>query len=281
LRVRHTSTLRVPRGKNELYRDRKKGCNEAYRRDRIIPIDPDVGAQTVGGTRTVLVADETTFVRDRFRAALTGAGHRVLLASSRSELLTRVRTNPQDIDLVLLDVRLSASDAPSLVRQLQTLLPHKPTIVAFSGTVGSAGIVSTLAELNVTAFINEYTGEQNIVRALGPFLGGCEASRRSSPRVGLGTSVTFRHGHTIITAVTLNISRGGIGVRSTNPLPLGTEVRLRLRLPVSNKEVEAEARVVWSIPRSGMGLQFSKVVPEHQEAIDAFVNSHFFTDRKG
>jgi hypothetical protein len=25
----------------------------------------------------------------------------------------------------------------------------------------------------------------------------------------------------------------------------------------------------------------SKVVPEHQEAIDAFVNSHFFTDRKG
>jgi uncharacterized protein (TIGR02266 family) len=240
-----------------------------------------VGAQTVGRSRTVLVADETTFVRDRFRAALTGAGHRVLLASTRTELLTRIRSNPQDIDLILLDVRLSASDAPSLVRQLQNLLPHKPTIVAFSGTVGSAGTVATLAGLDVTAFINEYTGEQNIVRALGPFLSGCESSRRSSPRVALGTGVTFRHGQTIITAVTLNIGRGGVAVRSTNPLPLGTEGRLRLRLPASNKEVEAEARVVWSIPRSGMGLQFTNVVPEHQQAIDDFVNGHFFTDRKG
>ena len=227
-----------------------------------------------------MVADETAFVRDRFRAALAGAGHRVLLASSRAELLTLVREAQSQIDLVVLDVRLSASDATTLIRQVQKLLPPGTTIVAFSGTVGSTSAVRDLADLNVTAFINEYTGEQNIVRALHPFLGGNESYRRSSPRVALGTAVSFRHGHTIVTAVTLNIGRGGVAIRSTNPLPLGTEVRLRLRLP-SGKEVEAEAHVVWSNPRSGMGLQFSKVCPEHQAAVDEFVNGHFFANRKG
>ncbi len=240
-------------------------------------------AQTVVGaaTKTVVVADETAFVRNRFQAALAGAGCRVLLASNRTELLACVRKAQSEIDLIVLDVRLSASDAPSLIRQLQMLLPHGPTIVAFSGTVGTTSAARDLAELKVTAFINEYMGEQNIVRALHPFLGGNESYRRSSPRVALGTAVTFRHGHTIVTAVTLNIGRGGIAIRSTNPLPIGTDVRLRLRLPASKKDVEAEARVVWSNPRCGMGLQFSKVHPDHQAAIEDFVNSHFFANRKG
>lgn len=242
-----------------------------------------MGAQTVVGTatRTVVIADETAFVRDRFHAALTGAGHRVLLASSRAELLECVRRAGDDIDLIVLDVRLSASNATTLVRQLQRLLPRMPTMIAFSGTLGSAGAVRSLAELNITSFINEYTGEQNIVRALHPFLGGDQSYRRSSPRVALGTAVTFRHGQTIVTAVTLNISRGGVAIRSTSPLPVGTTVRLRFRLTASDRDVEAEAHVVWSNPRAGMGLHFSVVSPDHQAAIDDFVNGHFFANRKG
>ncbi|MEQ1757756.1 MAG: PilZ domain-containing protein [Vicinamibacterales bacterium] len=242
-----------------------------------------MGAQTLIGaaTRTVVVADETEFVRNRFRTALVGAGHKVILAGSRPELLDRVRAATSEISLVVLDARLSASDVGGLIRQLYTLLPNKPPIVAFSGTIGNTAAVRALAELDVTAFINEYTGEQNILRALGPFLGGNASTRRSSPRVALGTAVSFRLGQTIVTAVTSNISRGGVAVRSTNPFALGTDVRLRLRLPFSNKEVEAEARVVWSKPGTGMGLQFSRVSPAHQAAIDEFVNGHFFANRKG
>jgi uncharacterized protein (TIGR02266 family) len=228
-----------------------------------------------------VVADETEFVRERFRAALHNAGHRVFLASSRTELIARVKSADRRIDLVVLDVRLSASSASGLVRQLQKLLPPETAIVAFSGTVGDIDAVDALANLNVTAFINEYTAEQNIVRALHPFLGGELSYRRSSPRVPLGTAVTFRVGSTITTAVTLNIGRGGVAIRSTSPLPRGAEVRLRLRLPSTSQEVEADARVVWSSAGQGMGLQFSRVSPEHQAIIDRFVLSNFFANRKG
>ncbi len=254
---------------------------KAYRCSRIAPIRNDVAAQTLIGAaaKTVIVADETAFVRDRFRAALAGAGHRVLLASTRVELLACAASAGADVDLVVLDVRLSSSNAASLIRQLQKLLPHKPPIVGLSGTVGHAAAVRELTNLEVTSYINEYSGEQNIVRALYPFLGGNAAYRRTSPRVPLSAAISFRHGHTIATAVTLNIGRGGLAIRSTNPLPRGTQVRVRLRLPGAG-EVEADARVVWSDTNVGMGLQFSGVTAAHQAVIDEFVDTHFFADRK-
>lgn len=254
---------------------------KAYRCADIAPIRNDMAAQTLIGAaaKTVIVADETAFVRDRFRAALAGAGHRVLLASTRAELLALVSSAADSIDLVVLDVRLSSSNAVALIRQLQKLLPHRPPIVGLSGTVGHAAAVRALTTLEVTSYINEYTSEQNIVRALYPFLGGNAAYRRASPRVPLSAAISFRHGHAIATAVTLNIGRGGLAIRSTNPLPRGTEVRIRLRLPGTG-EVEANARVVWSDTNVGMGLQFSEVTPAHQATIDEFVDTHFFADRK-
>jgi len=42
-------------------------------------------------TKTVVVADDTAFVRDRFRATLEGAGHKAVTVKSAAELLARVR----------------------------------------------------------------------------------------------------------------------------------------------------------------------------------------------
>ena len=46
---------------------------------------------TATSAKTVLVADDTAFVRDRFQSALESAGHRALTVKSAAELLARVR----------------------------------------------------------------------------------------------------------------------------------------------------------------------------------------------
>ena len=46
----------------------------------------------VGTThKTVVIADDTPYVRDRFKAALEHAGHRAYTVRSAAELLARVR----------------------------------------------------------------------------------------------------------------------------------------------------------------------------------------------
>ena len=49
--------------------------------------------------KTVLVADDTAFVRDRFRVAIEGAGHKAVTAQNGPELLGCLRTGKDDIDL--------------------------------------------------------------------------------------------------------------------------------------------------------------------------------------
>ena len=231
-------------------------------------------------TRTVIVADDTAFVRDRFRSVLERAGHRVISLSTGSELIARVRADPATIDLVVADLRIPHGNGVSLIRTLRNVDATQPPIVVFSGTIASSAEVRELAALNVGGYINEYTSLQHILPSLAPHLFPGAFNRRTGPRVVLGIPVAYRFGNTIAAAVTLNISRGGIAVRTTNPLAKGILVKVRFRMPMSNKDIDVQAKVAWSNKRVGMGLEFSGLSESDEKVIRDYVDSHFFTNRK-
>ena len=235
---------------------------------------------TATSAKTVLVADDTAFVRDRFRSALESAGHRALTVKSAVELLAKVRVDVAQIDLLVIDLRLPHAAGVDLVRSIRKLDDGRLPILVFSGTITSADEVRELAALGVSGYVNEYSAVQHILPSLAPHLFPDNFNRRGSPRVVLGTPIAYRFGNTIAAALTLNVSRGGIAVRTTSPLDDGAKARVRFRLPGSKRDMDAEARVVWSDRRHGMGLQFEKVESLDQAAIDAFVDGHFFNSRK-
>jgi uncharacterized protein (TIGR02266 family) len=239
-----------------------------------------VPAPAAAAVKNVIVADDTAFVRDRFRTALHTAGHRVWVVSDTTELLARVRSEGRGVDLVVLDLRLPPVQGVSLVRALRAIEGFQAPIVVFSGTIANADEVRELSGLGVAGYVNEYSALQHILPALTPHLFPNEYNRRVHPRAVLGISVSYRLGNTISAAVTLNVSGGGLAIRTTSPLAPGTLVRARFRLPGSSREVDAEAEVRWADRRVGMGLQFIRIDAADQAAIDEFVRSHFFTNRK-
>ena len=240
----------------------------------------DVPAATAVAAKTVVIADDTAFVRDRFKGALQSAGYRPITVANASELLSQIRTYKGLVDLVVLDLRLPQAQGVALVRALRAIDGFKAPIVIFSGTIANADEVRELSTLGVAGYINEYSAVQHIVPALAPHLFPDQHNRRTGPRVVLGIPVAYRLGNTIAAALTLNISHGGLAVRTTNPLDTGTIVKVRFRLPGATKDVDAEGRVAWVDRRTGMGLQFTKVATADQSAIDDFVRKHFFSNRK-
>ena len=234
---------------------------------------------TLVAVKTVVVADDTAFVRDRFRAALEDSGHRAVAVRTGPELLATVRDQLDRIDLLVLDLRLPQGRGLDLVRTLRKLDARRPPVVVFSGTIASADEVRDLSALGVVGYVNEYTAVPHIVPSLAPHLFPDHYNRRSSPRVVLGIPIAYRFGNTIATSLTLNISHGGVAVRTASPLDVNTALRIRFRLP-GGREIEAEARVAWNDQRVGMGLQFTKLEPALQAAVDDFVESHFFSNRK-
>ncbi len=236
--------------------------------------------ETAVATKTVLVADDTAFVRDRFKSALQAAGHKTIAVKSAAELLARVRADLADINLVVLDLKLPHAGGSDVVRSLRKLDNGHLPVLIFSGTISSAEEVRELAALGVAGYLNEYCAVQHILPSLAPHLFPDNYNRRGSPRVVLGIPVSYRFGNTIAAALTLNLSKGGIAIRTMSPLALGSKALTRFRLPGAKRDIDAEARVAWSDRRAGMGLQFERLEAADRAAVDEFVDAHFFTKRE-
>ncbi len=228
-------------------------------------------------TKTVLIADGAAFVRERFQTALQEAGHRAVTAKSGVELLGRVRADLEELDLLVLDLRLPFASGVDLVRAVRKLDGGRLPILVFSGTITSAEEVRELAALGVAGYINEYSAVQHILPSLAPHLFPDNFNRRSSPRVVLSVPVAYRFGDTITAVLMLNLGKGGLSIRTMSPLQVGSKTRVRFRMPGARREVEADAKVTWSDGRIGMGLEFERLEALDQEAVDEFVDGHFFT----
>jgi uncharacterized protein (TIGR02266 family) len=230
--------------------------------------------------KTVVIADDTAFVRDRFQAAVEAAGHKAITSGSAAELLTRVRAEMAQIDLIVLDLRLPNARGVDLVRAIRKLDNGRLPILIFSGTIAGADEVRALATLGIAGYVNEYSAPQHILPSLAPHLFPDQFNRRSGPRVVLGIPVQYRFGNTIAAALALNLGHGGIAIRTTNPLEAGAKIKVRFRIPGSKRDIDAEGRVGWSDSRVGMGIQFENVDATGQLLIDGFVDTHFFNNRK-
>lgn len=239
-----------------------------------------MASPTLLSVKTVVVADDTAFVRDRFKTAIEAGGHRAVPVQSGPDLLTYARQAGPQVDLVVLDLRIPQGHGTESVKALRKIDTLKAPIVVFSGTIASADEVRQLAALGVAGYVNEYTSVQHIVPALAPHLFPDHYNRRSSPRVVLGIPLSYRFGNTIAAALTLNIGHGGLAVRTTSPQEVNTTLKVRFRLPSGKTDIEVEARVACVDRRTGMGLQFTKISAGDQKSIDDFVQAHFFSNRK-
>jgi len=186
-----------------------------------------------------------------------------------------VRAYLPDSDLVVVYLRLPHAGGVELVRSIRKLDGGRLPILVFSGTIGGASEVRDLASLGIAGYVNEYSASPQILPSLAPHLFPDNFNRRDSPRVTLGIPVAYRFGDTIAAAVTLNLGRGGLAIRTMSPLESSTRARVRFRLPNSRRDVDADARVAWSDRRVGMGMQFERIDAADQSAVEEFVSAQY------
>ena len=149
-----------------------------------------------------------------------------------------MRADLAQIDLIVLDLRLPHAGGVELVRSIRKLDGGRLPILVFSGTIATAEEVRDLAALGVAGYVNEYSAVQHILPSLAPHLFPDNFNRRGSPRVVLGIPVAYRFGNTIAAALTLNLSKGGLAIRTMSPLA----GRLEAARPLPAARLEARHR---------------------------------------
>ena len=101
-------------------------------------------------------------------------------------------------------------------------------------------------------------------------------------KVDLSTKDMFLSNHV------MNISRGGLFIASEHPLPIASEVQLKLTLGDATT-IEAIGKVVWNydirkgssrvIP--GSGIKFLDLSPEHSERLERYLDGLSSPEPKG
>lgn len=212
-------------------------------------------------SKLVLLAHRDETVRDRFTAALADARHDAVAASSHSSAVVAARRRDPAISLALIDLRLHP-DPVAWIRQLRAASHTALPILVFAGTVDTGATTRALLSAAVGGYINDHAATAQILPALAPHLFPSNFDRRLAPRQVLSVPVSYRSGSTIAGAVTLNVSRGGLAIRTLSPLPAGSEIAVKFRLPPAVTDIERTGHVVWSDQRVGMGIQFVEELDE-------------------
>jgi len=224
-------------------------------------------------SKTILIAHRSTSVRDRIAAALADARHNYVTADNAEHAMAAVSDPEHPVSLALLDLGL-ADDPAGLVADLRRHAARTMPVVVFAGTLRSAADVPALLATGVAGYFNENATTAQILPALAPHLFPDSFDRRGGARVALGIPVSYRAGQTIAGALTANVGKGGIGIRTMSPLAAGTAVQLKFRLPTGTTDVEAIGRVAWSNRQVGMGIQFERLENDAQTAIDKFIDEN-------
>jgi len=98
--------------------------------------------------------------------------------------------------------------------------------------------------------------------------------RRRHPRWKVGLEVRYRTYDELYRACTSDVSRGGLFVATSHDLAVGAEVTLTLVRPESDVtfEVDGIVRRQVKTPCAGVGVEFIKLTPERQAALDQFLS---------
>ena len=100
-----------------------------------------------------------------------------------------------------------------------------------------------------------------------------EHFRRTDPRYDRRIEVEILAGSLRQTAVTKNISLGGMYLETLEPLAMLTKVTVRFRVPTQNEVVEVAGQVRWLVPGEaicGVGVRFDGLRAREVWALNRF-----------
>ncbi len=92
---------------------------------------------------------------------------------------------------------------------------------------------------------------------------------RRDPRIELINEVEYEVNRSKVRASSTDLSRSGIFIQTMNPLSVGEQVKLSIRILNSEKSYRAVGVVKHSLKWVGMGLEFTHLHPEAEKLIDS------------
>ncbi len=187
----------------------------------------------------------------------------------------------REFSLVLFDADVSGSELETAVSLLRTdpTVRNIPLVVFMTNDNPEKS--RSLLSQGCTAILTKPLDLAIVYGVLGRLSG----QQRSTFRVPVKIPVEIEEGTPEKTLTCINISEGGLYLRTVDPLPEGTVLRVKFTLPHDSETIKLAAEVVHTLPlgtqfeaEPGMGLRFLDISDDTLSRIRNFVQWEMMGD---
>jgi CheY-like chemotaxis protein len=219
-------------------------------------------------TKVLVVDDDPTlceFIQEVLISEKMQA-HVVMDSQQAAALLREER-----FDAVFLDMRMPSLDGIELAKQIRSSgLNQSTPLVMITGDQDHK-VMQRAFQVGVNLFLFKPVDRSRLMRLLRAADNFIQSQRRRFTRIKACKSVSIQLGERRISGTSLDLSVGGMFVRSSATLPVGSTVCVGLDLQPGKPPVQLAARVVRVCGNDCMGLQIEKAGQDADNRLENFL----------
>ena len=217
----------------------------------------------------IMIVDDEPVSLQLMRSVAVPLNHTVLAFNNSQEAWQRAEK--QRFDAVFVGMRPAQPDGLELARRLRdSQLNHETAIVMLSASEDIEIFRKAFGEGADLVLTKPLTAAR-----LRPMLASLESDgwrgRRQKVRIPLFTEVNCKWGNRQLSLRSMNISEGGMLLQPAPDLEDGQEVSLEFKIAEVRASLNVRARIVRKVGTEQVGVEFSDLAPEEQNAIQLYV----------
>jgi CheY-like chemotaxis protein len=185
------------------------------------------------------------------------------------------RISKSKVDALIVDCDLNGSTR--LLRELQS--PGKKPMTVPLVIMGGPRSIDRLDQTGAMFAFEKPISVEQAVRTLSAARSMILDGRLRYHRTGLEVPVSVKcKGQKAKDAHLVNVSQGGMQIRSADPIDAAIPMQISFELPGTKSGLKAHAEVVWQDNRGNMGVRFVKVAEAQKRALQLWLAQQFLAN---
>ena len=185
------------------------------------------------------------------------------------------RLSKSKFDALIVDCDLNGSS--QFLRELQTVEGQPRTIPLV--IMGSPHCQHRLDETGALFAFEKPISVEQAVRTLSAARNMILDGRLRYHRTGLEVPVSLScKGRKAMDAYLVNVSQGGIQIRTHDPVESAKALQVSFELPGARTSLKAKAEIAWQDRRGNLGIRFVKLAKQHQRTLQVWLAQQYFAN---
>lgn len=219
--------------------------------------------------RRVLIVDDEPETCALIQKAVSSAGMEALALTNSAQAPGALSQGKYD--LVFLDFHMASPDGIELAREMRRSLLNSTTPVVLVSDDQRPRALSVGFDAGASFFLYKPIEKERVLKVVRATQGMADRERRRVRRIPVKRRVVLGNGTEEIEGETVDMSLGGMAVKATCTLALGTFVKLKLHLSEKGGPLIRSGLIVRVSPGNQMGIEMRPLGPTEDDPLQEFL----------